>query len=93
MVPLGKGAPISEFAGLPGCKVTSLPIKCLGLSLGTKFKIDVFGNQLNPRWKKDFFMEELAYYAQGKERDFDQKHSIQSVDLLPIPLSHSFQGG
>lgn len=56
----------ASLAKILGCKVTNLPIKYLGLPLGTKYKdvrtwepiIDMFGRRL-ASWKRNYFSKSV----------------------------------
>ena len=57
LVPIGNVSSIGDLADILGCKTASLPMKYLGLPLGTKYKAKAIWNPIVENWKDVWWVE------------------------------------
>ena len=57
LVPIGNVSSIGDLANILGCKTASLPMKYLGLPLGTKYKAKAIWNPIVENWKDVWWVE------------------------------------
>ena len=79
---------MGELVALLGCSQSSLPMTCLGLPLGAKFKDRAIWNSILERMERRLMSWKRLYLSKGGKITLI-KSTLKLANLLPISLPYS----